>query len=267
MKLASFPMRLSGDWENLLAQFDGIQRMLEQETDYEQEALLQEAVRRALSGLEDVVVPRVIRELSTRRVLTMEYLDGLHLEPFLATHPAQELRDRHGAQLTRASMRLWYRERLVYADPHPGNYLFLPDGRLGLLDFGCCHRFRDEEFEYVMEVERAGSQRDDERVVAALAHGCDMQPHELAGERLRMMREYCDWVWAPLRTDEPFDYGTPGQYRDGVRLYGEFVKRRWVRSRPVNIWLNKVFFGVRAMLTRLEARVAYGRILREESPA
>ncbi len=267
MKLASFPMRLSGDWENLLQQFDGMQRMLEQETDYEQEALLQETARRALSGLDDVVVPRVLRELSTRRFRTMESVDGLHLEPFLATRPAQELRDRHGAQLTRASMRLWYRERLVYADPHPGNYLFLPDGRLGLLDFGCCHRFSDEEFEYVMKVERAAFQEDDERVVAALAHGCDMQPHELAGERLRMMREYCDWLWAPLRTDEPFDYGAPGQYRDGVRLYGEFVKRRWVRSRPVNVWLNKVFFGVRAMLTRLEARVAYGRIFREESPS
>jgi predicted unusual protein kinase regulating ubiquinone biosynthesis (AarF/ABC1/UbiB family) len=267
MKLAGFPLRVSGDWENLLAQFEGIQRMLEQETDYEQEAELQETARHALAPLDDVVVPRVVREHSTRRVLTTEYVEGLHLEPFLATRPSQEVRDRHGAQLTRASMRLWYRERLVYADPHPGNYLFLRDGRLGLLDFGCCHRFRDDEFAYVMEMERAAFAGDDDRLVAALAHGCDLKPHELRGERLRMMREYCGWLWAPLRSDEPFDYGAPDQYRDGVRLYGEFVKRRWVRSQPINVWLNKVFFGVRAMLTRLDARVAYGRIMREENAA
>lgn len=81
-----------------------------------------------------------------------------------------------------------------------------------------------------------------------------------------MMHEYCEWLWEPLRVEGAFDYGTPGQFQRGVQLYGEFVKRRWTRSQPVNVWLTKLFFGVRAMLTHLEARVEYGRILREESP-
>jgi predicted unusual protein kinase regulating ubiquinone biosynthesis (AarF/ABC1/UbiB family) len=266
LKAVGFGMRLSGDWQNLLLQFEGIQRMLEQETDYEHEAELQEAARRRLAGLDEVVVPRVFPEHSTRRILTMEYLEGRHLEPFLATGPSQELRDRHGAQMTRATQRLWYGERLVYADPHPGNFLFLPDGRLGLLDFGCCHRFSAEEFEYVLDVERLAFSGDEERLVAALGHGCDIAPAQLEPERLALMRAYCEWVWKPIRTDEPFDYGDPDQYREGVRHYGEFMRRRWVRSQPVNVWLTKVFFGLRAMLTHLGARVAYGRILREESP-
>jgi len=267
LKAAAFGMRLSGDWENLLAQFDGIRAMLEAEADYEQEAENLRLARRTLSGLEDVVVPRVVPELSTRRVLTMDWVDGVHLDAFLASDPPQELRDRHGAQIARTSMRLWYRARTVYADPHPGNYLFLADGRLGLIDLGCCYRFDEDEFRYVLETERAALAGDERAIEAAILFGCDLDdPRTVEPERLRKMREYCAWVWEPLLSDEPFDYRDPAQFAPGVRLYGEFTKRRWIRSLPVNVWLTRVFFGVRAMLTHLGARVPYGRIMREESP-
>lgn len=266
LKAAAFGMRLSGDWRNLEQQFEGIRRMLEQETDYEQEAELQRAARRALSGLDDVVVPAVVPERSTRRVLTMDWLDGVHLRDFLARRPSQEERDRFGTAITRATMRLWYRERTIYADPHPGNFLFLPDGKLGLIDFGCCHRFSDDEFGYVLEVERAAQAGDEGALHAVLARGSDLEPHELGAERAALLREYADWCWEPVRARGPFDFGTPGYYERGVRLYGEFIKRRWVRSVPVNVWLAKLFFGARAMLTHLGARVAYGDVLREESP-
>jgi len=264
LKAVSFPMRLSGDWENMLAQFEGIRRMLEQEVDYEQEAVLQQEARRCLGDLDEVVVPRLIEELSTKRVLTMEYVDGAHLDGFLATKPSQELRDRHGAQITRATGRLWYSGRTVYADPHPGNFLFLPDGRLGLIDFGCCHRFSEEEFEFVQGAERA-SEGDADEVARFAARGCDLALEDLEPERLAMMREYCDWVWEPLRCEGTFDFAKPGYFERGVRLYGEFTRRRWTRSLPVNVWLNKVFFGERAMLCHLGARIEFRRILREES--
>ncbi len=266
LKAAGFGMRFSGDWQNLLEQYEGIERMLEQETDYEAEAELLTAARRCLRGLDDVVVPAVVPEHSTRRVLTMEFLDGLHLDPFLATQPTQAVRDRHGAQIARTSMRLWYGEDLVYADPHPGNFLFLPDGRLGLIDFGCCHRFTAEEREYVLNCERASAARDDEALLRVLAHGSDLSVDQLEPERTALLREYVDWVWEPVRTHGPYDYGAPDQFQRGARIYGEFVKRRWTRAVPVNVWLAKTFFGVRAMLTHLKARVPYGDILREESP-
>ena len=265
LKAVGFPMRLSGDWENLCAQYEGIEQMLEQEVDYDQEAAIQSAARTTLAALHDVVVPRVWSEHSTRRVLTTDYLEGLHLDAFLARRPSQEQRDRHGAQIVRAMFRMWYSGRTVYADPHPGNFLFLPDGRLGLLDFGCCHRFDDAEFDYVMEIERASKTSDEGVLARALARGCAMHVESMGADRLALMREYCDWLWAPTRTKGVFDFGAPGQFEQGVRLYGQFIKRRWTRSQPVNVWLTKLFFGERAMLTHLGARVDYGRIMREES--
>lgn len=264
LKAVSFPARLSGDWENLLAQFEGIRDMLEQESDYQSEARWTRAAGSILADLEGVVVPAVVDELSTRRVLVTEYLEGRHLEAFLASDPDQETRDHFGRLIARASFRMWYSGRAIYADPHPGNFLFLEDGRLGLIDFGCCHAFSQEEFAYVMEVEHAAASGDTARLHAALARGCELPPEALSGERKAKMLEYCDWLWAPIRTDEAFDYGAPGQFRRGVELYGEFTRRRWTRSMPVNTWLTKVFFGQRAMLTHLGARVPYGALMREE---
>jgi predicted unusual protein kinase regulating ubiquinone biosynthesis (AarF/ABC1/UbiB family) len=111
------------------------------EVDYVQEADTIEEFRRLLRDREDVRIPRVHRELSTRRVLTMEFLPGKHLRDWLKTHPSQEDRDRAGTKL----LDLFFRQSadfgLLHADPHPGNYLFMEGGRIGLLDFGCSKRF------------------------------------------------------------------------------------------------------------------------------
>lgn len=265
LEAVSFPARLSGDWANLRAQFEGIRRMLEQEVDYEAEARLTTRAKAVLAGLEGVVVPEVVAAHSSRHVLVTEYLDGTHLDGFLASRPTRAERDDFGRRIALASFRLWYSGRTVYADPHPGNFVFLRDGRLGLIDFGCCHEFDAEEFAYVMEIEHAADSGDEERVAAALARGCDLAPDQLSGERRAKMFEYCDWLWAPMRTAGAFDFGDSDQYRRGVELYGEFIRRRWTRSQPVNVWLNKVFFGQRALLTRLGTRVRYGELMRAES--
>ena len=265
LKTAGFAARFSGDWENLLEQYEGIEGMLEDETNYEQEAVFQRDARETLAGLDDIIVPEVIGEHSTRRVLTSEFLDGLHLEEFLATNPPQSVRDRHGEQILRATFRMWYSGRTIYADPHPGNFLFMPDGRLGLLDFGCCHAFDEEEFEYVMEVEHSNRFGTLEEQDKAMARGCAFEVEDFTPERLKLMHEYCDWLWAPLQVEGVFDFGQPGSFEPGVKLYGEFIKRRWTRSKPVNVWLTKMFFGVRAMLTHLGARAEFRRIMYEES--
>lgn len=233
LKAAGFGMRFSGDWKNLLEQYESIERMLEREVDYVAEARHMEAARKCLQDLDDVVVPAVIHEFSTKRVLTMDYIEGQHLEPFMAREPSQEVRDTHGAQIVRALSRLWYTGRVVYADPHPGNFLFLPDGRLGLIDFGCSHSFSDEDYEDVMGVERASTGTEAEWR-QAMAEGCDLEPDQMGEERYELMRKDCNWLWEPIRAEGAFDFGRPGQFEEGVRLYGTFIKRRWTRSRPIN---------------------------------
>ena len=78
------------------------------------------------------------------------------------------------------------------------------------------------------------------------------------------MRQWCDWVWEPLFHEGPFDFANPDYFQRGVALYGELVRRRYTRSLPVNMWLSKNFFGVRAMLAHLKARVDMGAIWNQE---
>ena len=130
------PKRFGRDWENMQAQFDDLRMRLEQETDYELEAANLEKARKLFRTEDGVVVPRAYPQYSTKRVLTMEMVPGVHLDRFLATNPSQERRNDAAAKMLRAWYRLMYSGRLLYNDLHPGNFLFLDDGRLGVIDFG-----------------------------------------------------------------------------------------------------------------------------------
>ena len=70
-------------------------------------------------------LPKVFPKFSTKRVLTMEYVDGVHLDEFMKSGPSQEVRDRFGQRTALATFRLRYDKHLLYADPQPGNYFFM----------------------------------------------------------------------------------------------------------------------------------------------
>ena len=111
---------------------------LERETDYRLEA---ENARRFavwLRPFPEIVVPEVVAELSTGRVLTLEYLPGEPLSELLKRGPSVDNARRFqiSAQLIAALFGPALSQGVVHADPHPGNFHLLPDGRLGLLDFG-----------------------------------------------------------------------------------------------------------------------------------
>ncbi len=122
-----------------------VRRHFHREVDYVQEADTIEEFRRLLRDRPDVAIPRVHRDLSARRVLTMELLQGRHLREYLRTEPTREERDEAASRLLDLFFRQALDFGLLHADPHPGNYLFMEGGRIGLLDFGCSKKF-DREF-------------------------------------------------------------------------------------------------------------------------
>jgi predicted unusual protein kinase regulating ubiquinone biosynthesis (AarF/ABC1/UbiB family) len=113
-----------------------IEHKLAEELDYEHEAA-QLRWFGAHVSLPGIVIPQALEAQSSRRVLTMQHLEGLHLDPWLATNPSQAQRDHFGQLLYDW---FWHSVRQLgrlHADPHPGNFLFMADGQLGVLDFGC----------------------------------------------------------------------------------------------------------------------------------
>jgi predicted unusual protein kinase regulating ubiquinone biosynthesis (AarF/ABC1/UbiB family) len=251
------PLRLGRGWEPLKAQIEDMRRVIEQETDYQREAEWQRRARMLFHEDDPIDVPRVHDELSTRRVLTMDYLDGVHIHAFLAGNPPQESRNHFGALIYQAGCRLHCAGRLLYADPHPGNYLFRADGRLGLLDFGCVRPYTDREWECNRLADLAMWRGDDDDVVRTaraslgLAEGEETDPEILA-----QSVAFCRWLWRPYLHDGPFDFGDPGYLREGVDLFAAIGRARIASPWPtMNAFIARWYFGTVAMLYRLRARV------------
>jgi hypothetical protein len=250
------PMRLGRGWEPLKAQLEEVRRVIEQETDYEREAELQRRARPLFHEDDLILVPRVHDELSTRRVLTMEFLEGVHIHEFLARKPTQDERDHFGSLIVITGCRLHYAGRLIYADPHPGNYLFRADGRLGLLDFGCVRPYTDREWECNRLADLAIAAGGNDLVPVLRASLGLAEGEELAPEILGLNLEFSRWLWRPYRHDGPFDFGDPAYLREGVDLVTAIGRARiptpWLL---MNAFITRWAFGTSAMLYRLRARV------------
>lgn len=268
LKAIFVPMRMHPDWDSLLDGYEDIRFMLGLECDYEHEAKNLRIARDAFRDRDDIVVPEVHDEWSTRRVLIMDYLEGKHLRAYLETNPSQAERNEFARRITYSHFRLSYGHHLLYADPHPGNYLFMDDGRLGLLDFGCCVQYSDEHVDYVEDVERAYLSGDPDEMRRVLIRGGRLSEKQQQDEtRMQLMHDWAEWVWEPSLVDdgEEFDFGDASYFKRGAEIYGELCRRQYVRSEPLNTWLTRSFFGVRAILTELEAKFDYREIWKEHS--
>lgn len=111
-------------------------RLLE-ELDYTREA---ENIRRMVAlhaGVPEVVVPAVVDEASTRRVLTMDYVAGLGPDEACAADTPQHLKDLWGGRLIEFTLRGLVEHRFLHADPNFANFGFFEDGRIIVYDHGC----------------------------------------------------------------------------------------------------------------------------------
>ena len=140
-----------------------------EELDYELEAQNQRRIGRLLRGHPFVRVPRVDTSLSTRRVLVSEYVEGERFEAVRRADDAE--RDRYGEIVFRLYFGLLYRDRIALGDPHPGNYLLCPDGRVCFLDFGLLRSVDSARIAAERAIALAVRDEDGEALKAALRAG------------------------------------------------------------------------------------------------
>jgi len=119
---------------------DELRDRVAEELDYVKEAQSQQAFADAYAGDPDIYVPPVV--MGTGHVLVTEWMDGTPLSKVISGG-SKEDRDRAGIMLVRFLFSGPSRAGLLHADPHPGNFRLLDDGRLGVLDFGAVDRLPD----------------------------------------------------------------------------------------------------------------------------
>src|SRR5437763_7035741 len=124
-------------------------RLIE-ELDYRTEAAAQQQFASWYAGHPFIEIPDIVPEHSTRRVLTMGIAEGARFSE--VEQWTQDQRDKAGETIFRFAFRSLYRFHAFNADPHPGNYLFQPDGRVAFLDFGVVRRFSSEEMAQLLDL-------------------------------------------------------------------------------------------------------------------
>jgi predicted unusual protein kinase regulating ubiquinone biosynthesis (AarF/ABC1/UbiB family) len=145
-----------------------IRDRISDELDYELEAQHQRRLERLLRGHPHVRLPHVHTDLSTRRVLVTEYVEGLRTDEIKRLGEPE--RDRIAEVAFRCYLDLAWRAGTVAGDPHPDNCILCPDGRLCLLDFGLLRDLNAAFLQGERDVMRAVADGDAHRVHEGLAN-------------------------------------------------------------------------------------------------
>ena len=117
--------------------FEEVEEKLLEETQYELELQRGTQIAQACAHLESVYFPKYYPEYSNNKVLVMDYIRGKHLKEYLETNPSQEEKNSVAQALWDFYEYQLHEEKAIYADPHPGNFLFDDQGKVGVIDFGC----------------------------------------------------------------------------------------------------------------------------------
>jgi predicted unusual protein kinase regulating ubiquinone biosynthesis (AarF/ABC1/UbiB family) len=237
-------------------------RMLD-ELDYRLEASCQADFAARYRGHPFVRVPDVVPELSTTRVLTTTWVDGMSWNEFLATAD-EAARQRVGEIMFRFTQGSIYRARVFNGDPHPGNYRFHPDGTVTFLDFGLVKRWASGELESLIPlIDPLLDHRPEVMVDHMIAAGFLASDHGLAAQRVW---EYVSAPYTPYLVDDytfraDFASSAIGKLLDLNGPYADVMAR--LNLPPSFVILDRVIWGMSAILGRLGARNRWRAILDE----
>lgn len=266
LRSAALPGRVTGHVPSAL--LDEVARGLLEETDYVREAGNLDYFRTGLAGLDFVTVPRVHRELTTDRVLTMSFVQGESFSDWLKRNPSQALRDLMGARLCEAYETQLQHLRVIHADQHPGNFLFQPDGRFGLVDFGCVKRVNFDILELRRFQDDRGWRESEaaERRFLSILYGKSV-PYARARKILPLMEEMLDVYRPPGSADYVIDFRTHRQNAKAMeiqrRMTQLFLKDKLIN--PDFIYFMRADMGLWHLVDELGATVNVSEISRRVS--
>jgi predicted unusual protein kinase regulating ubiquinone biosynthesis (AarF/ABC1/UbiB family) len=240
-----------------------LRERMHEELDYELEASRQQRFHERYLGHPFLAVPAVHPEFSSRRVLTSDWVDGMDWATFEASAD-YDLKQVIGEALFRFQQGAIYRAREFNADPHPGNYRFHADGRITLLDFGLAKRWTQQEIDSLWPLIGPLLAGDAEGAVEQMVTAGFLAPDH--GLDPQHVWEYVSTPYEPFLVDEfefsrEFTRDALGRIADISGPYADVINS--LTLPPSFILLDRVVWGVAAILGRLGARNRWRAILAE----
>jgi predicted unusual protein kinase regulating ubiquinone biosynthesis (AarF/ABC1/UbiB family) len=235
---------------------------LREELDYEREAKHIALYRRILAKEGGVHVPEVLPDLSTKRLLTMTWLDG---RPLMEIVDAPiERRNRIAYNMFRAWYVPFYFYGAIHGDPHLGNYTARADDAVNLLDFGCIRVFRPSFVAGVIDLYHALERGDDELAVHAYE---SWGFRNLGKEMIEVLNRWARFVYAPLLDDrqrriQETDSGVYGR-EVAETVHGDLRRLGGVRPPREFVFMDRAAVGLGSVFLHLKAEINWHRTFHE----
>jgi predicted unusual protein kinase regulating ubiquinone biosynthesis (AarF/ABC1/UbiB family) len=244
--------------------YEEMRAALLRELDYRQEAGQAEAYARAAERYPELVVPRVVPERSAAKVLCLERLRGQPLLDVIESRASEAERFRVARLLLFAIWGPFYATRLIHADPHPGNFLVLENGKLGVLDFGAT-KLLSERFAAVYRVflEENANGRAHPDVGPMLKKAGFRFLGDDEEEAFGFCQKLADIVQRPI-IEESFDFGSDSLVQDIRREFrAEPRLALSVKPPPEALLFYRSAAGLAQDLRLLKARGPVRAVLKE----
>ena len=243
---------------------DELRARMREELDYRLEAENATEFADLFAGHPWIRIPRVVPELSTDRIMTTEWVDGLSFDEF-RTQASTATKQRAGEVIWRFAQHAVNRHGAFNGDPHPGNYRFHHDGSVTFLDFGLVKRWSPGEWERLQPtLDAVIVHRDPERLVRAMEHSGFLRPdHQLdAGH----VFDYVSSPYVPYLTDEftftrQWMIDTIAKIFDVQGPHADVIEQ--LNMPPSFVILDRVVWGVNAILAKLEVGGPFRAMLLE----
>lgn len=234
-----------------------------EECDYLLEVQRGMEIAKACSGIKGIKFPQYYPELSGPRIISMEWVSGLHLDAYLQTQPSH-------TDKQKASQALWdfynfqiHKLQLVHADPHPGNFLFQKDGTVAVIDFGCVKELPTDFYNSYFQLISGDLIDDPKRFEEVLDELRFLLPEDSVQERAyfrKVFYEMIELLGRPFRNQD-FDFGDPSYF---ARIYelGELYSKdkalknaNAARGPKDALYINRTYFGLYSILNQLGAKI------------
>lgn len=237
-----------------------LEERLGEELDYVGESRNVDLFRGMFADDDEIVIPACHHDLTSRRVITLSYIEGYPLADLLAPTVDQELKDWVALKYFRVLWRQVFEFGTLHTDPHPGNYLVTFHPKLAMLDFGSIRVFPDEIRAAYLALARAMIDHDDAAAGRACVALGFIDPADDPDPVLRMLKTI---LGPAIDADAPFDPKTYDSVERGMRVATIALENRVFKAPGHRVFLLRALVGLDSYLQQLGTVTNYRRLFTE----
>ncbi|CAM1370173.1 ABC1 kinase family protein [Tenacibaculum xiamenense] len=242
--------------------FKEVENKLVEETNYELELAQSKEIADKCRTIPNLKFPDYYPEYSSERILTMDWMEGLHLSEYIAKTPSQESLNKIGQALWDFYMYQMHVLKKVHADPHPGNFLVSEDDELIVIDFGCMKEVPDSFYIPYFELAEKENVNNPEFFESKLYELEILRTDDSKEEKVffkELFHEMLSLFTQPFHQEE-FDFSNEVFFNKIADLGQKYAKSTELKKMNGNrgskhfIYINRTFFGLYNLMHDLKAK-------------